>query len=434
MNSLPFTYNTLIVLTGTSLLGACAGLVGSYAVLRRRALVGDAISHAALPGLCVSFLLLGHRSLPAMLLGALISGVLGVGIVAFLRWATRIKEDAAIGIVLGVFFGGGYVLSQVIQQRVTSGSKAGLDSYILGKTAGMIYSDVMLIGGVAALCLLTVVVLYKEFKVVSFDPGFARVQGWPATMMDLLLMTLVAVTVVIGLPAVGVVLMSALLIIPGAAARFWTDQLGKLLGLSALFGGVIGGVGTLMSAQFSWSPAGPVIVLVGTCVFLVSMLVAPSRGAVARFVGQYRFRQQVRQQNMLRLAYELTEDDQREPTGAPRDVFTLTDIMRHSSEPVVAARQILAQLGSLKYLASPKVDNYRLTDAGRRRAAQLERGFRLWEVFLTEHADLAGSYIDLDAESIDRVLSPQMVGELERLLHERGRWPRGLAESAGGGT
>ncbi|MBL8826514.1 MAG: metal ABC transporter permease [Planctomycetaceae bacterium] len=424
MNSLPLTYNTLIVLTGTSLLGACAGLVGSYAVLRRRALVGDAISHAALPGLCLSFLVLGHRSLPAMLCGAFASGVLGVGVVAFLRWATRIKEDAAIGIVLSTFFGAGYVLSQLIQQHVTSGSKAGLDSYILGKTAGMIYSDVVLIGGVAALCLLIVVVLYKEFKVVSFDPGFARVQGWPATLMDLLLMTLVAVTVVIGLPAVGVVLMSALLIIPGAAARFWTDRLGKLLGLSALFGGVIGGVGTLMSAQFSWSPAGPVIVLVGTGVFLVSMLVAPSRGAVARFVGHYRFRQQVRQQNMLRLAYQLTEDDSRE-------VFTLTDIMRHSSEPVDAARQILSQLGGLNWITSPKVDNYRLTDAGRRRAAELERGFRLWETFLTEHADLAGSYLDLDAESVDRVLSPQMVAELEQLLQARGRWPRGLAHSSG---
>ncbi len=431
MNSLPFTYNTLIVLTGTSLLGACAGLVGSYAVLRRRALVGDAISHAALPGLCLSFLVLGHRSLPAMLCGAFASGVLGVGVVAFLRWATRIKEDAAIGIVLSTFFGGGYVLSQLIQQHVTSGSKAGLDSYILGKTAGMIYADVVLIGGVAALCLLIVIVLYKEFKVVSFDPGFARVQGWPATLMDLLLMTLVAVTVVIGLPAVGVVLMSALLIIPGAAARFWTDQLGKLLGLSAVFGGVIGGVGTLMSAHFSWSPAGPVIVLVGTCVFLVSLLVAPSRGAIARFVGQYQFRQQVRQQNMLRLAYKLTEDAP--ATGStPRDVFTITDIMRQSSEPVQAVRQVLGQLTNLNWIASPKIDNYRLTDSGRRRAAELERGFRLWETFLTEHADLAGSYLDLDAESVDRVLPAPMIAELEQLLRARGRWPRGLGEAQGG--
>lgn len=431
MNWLPLTYNTLIVLTGTSLLGACAGLVGSYAVLRRRALVGDAISHAALPGLCAAFLILGERSLPAMLAGALASGVLGVATVAFLRWATRIKEDAAIGIVLGVFFGAGYVLSQLIQQRVTSGSKAGLDSYILGKTAGMIYSDIVLIGGVATLCLLIVVVLFKEFKVVSFDPGFARVQGWPAARLDLLLMTLVAVTVVIGLPAVGVVLMSALLIIPGAAARFWTDRLGKLLGLSALFGGVIGGVGTLLSAQFSWSPAGPVIVLAGTCLFLVSMLLAPQRGAIARFVGQYRFRQQIRQQNMLRLAFELTSFDATQSATSP---FTLTEVLRHSSEPVVAARQLLAQLSKHGYLTREKVDIFRLTPAGRRRAAQLERGFRLWELFLTEHADLAGSYVDLDAESIDRVLPATMVSELEAKLRARGHWPRGLAAAEGGLT
>lgn len=431
MNWLPLTYNTAVVLAGTSVLGACAGLVGSYAVLRRRALVGDAIAHAALPGLCVAFLILGHRNLPAMLFGALISGLIGVSIVAFLRWATRIKEDAAIGIVLGVFFGGGYVLSQMIQQRITQGSRAGLDSYILGTTAGMNYADVQIIGGVALVCLVVVILLYKEFKVISFDPGFARVQGWPASAMDLLLMGLVAITVVIGLPAVGVVLMSALLIIPGAAARFWTDRLGRMLALSGVFGGVVGCVGTIMSAQFSWSPAGPVIVLVGTSLFLVSMLFAPHRGAIARLVGQYRFRQQVRQQSMLRLAYELTEDNPREPDAAQLASFTLTDVLRRSSELVDAARSLLGQLESSGFVSELSGDNFQLTDAGRRRAAELERGFRLWELFLTEYADLAGSYIDLDAESIDRVLPTDLVQELEEKLRSLGRWPRLLDMPAG---
>lgn len=423
MNWLPFTYNTWVVLTGTSLLGACAGLVGCYAVLRRRALVGDAISHAALPGLCIAFLILGRRNLPAMLLGALISGLLGVAVVALLRKSTRIKEDAAIGIVLGVFFGGGYVLSQVIQQRSTAGSKAGLDSYILGKTAGMIYEDVVLIGGVAAACLGVVLALYKEFKVVAFDPGFARVQGWPAAAIDLLMMGLVAVTVVIGLPAVGVVLMSALLILPAVAARFWTERLDRMLGLSTLLGAVIGAVGTLMSAQFSYSPAGPVIVLSGTTLLLASLLFAPQRGVLARMARNYQFRQQIARQNLLRLAFEVSAGSPSTHGHSESGRFTLTDVLRRSSQSPESARRSLLRLENLGEITAQRGDTFQLTDVGRRRAAELERGFRLWELFLTEYADLAGSYIDLDAQCIDERLPPAMIDELERKLFARGRWP-----------
>ena len=282
-------YNTLVVLLGTSLLGACSGMIGSFAVLRRQALLGDALAHAALPGLCLAFMLLGERNLPAMLTGALVTGLLGVSIVAGLRRFTRIKEDAAIGIVLSVFFGAGFALSRWIQNQTTTGSKAGLDSYILGKTAGMIASDVYWIGGAALVCLLVVMLVYKEFKLVAFDTGFASVQGLPAAWLDLLLMALIAVTVVLGLPAVGVVLMAALLILPGAAARFWTDRLGRMVLISALFGVAIGAIGTAISARYSGMPAGPVIVLVGTALFLISVLFAPRRGGIARWLEQARF-------------------------------------------------------------------------------------------------------------------------------------------------
>jgi len=278
------TYTTLVVLAGTSLLGACSGLVGCFAVLRGRALTGDAVAHAALPGVCLAFLVLGERRLPEMLLGALITGLLGIATVSALRHMTRIKEDAAIGIVLGVFYGVGIVLSSFIQKQTTTGSKAGLDSYILGKTAGMIVQDVILIGLASASCLAVVLLLYKEFKVVAFDPGFASVQGWPAFRLDLLLMTLTAVTVVIGLPSVGLVLVAALLIIPAAAARFWTRRLGAMLCLATFFGGVIGAVGTLVSARYHHMPAGPTIVLVGTSLFVISLFFAPRRGFIARIL------------------------------------------------------------------------------------------------------------------------------------------------------
>jgi manganese/zinc/iron transport system permease protein len=281
-------YNTIIVLLGVSLLGACAGLVGCFAVLRRRALTGDALGHAALPGLCVAFLLFGELGMAPMLAGALASGVLGVAVISALRRWTRIKEDAAIGIVLGVFFGVGAALSKIIQRLPLSG-RSGLESYIFGKTAGMLGEDLYWIAGLSLLCLAAVLVLYKEFKLIAFDPDFGRAQGWPSLLLDLGLMALVAVTVVVGLPVVGVLLIAALLIIPAAAARFWTERLGLMAALSALIGAGAGAAGARVSSVMDL-PAGPAIVLSATAVFLASALLAPRRGVLARYLAHRRFR------------------------------------------------------------------------------------------------------------------------------------------------
>jgi manganese/zinc/iron transport system permease protein len=284
------SYNTLVVLAGTSLLGAGAGLVGTFAVLRGRGLVGDALGHAALPGVCLGFLIWGDRSLPVMLLGALATGLLGVATVAILARLPRVKPDAAIGMVLSVFFGVGIVLSRLVQSRHAGGSKAGLDSYILGKTAGMLLGDVYMIFAVSLAALLLTLLLYKEFKLVVFDPAFAHVQGWPAGMLDLLLLAMAAVMVVLGLPAAGAVLVVALMILPAGAARFWTDRLSATLAASSVLGMVMGAAGTLASARWGHLPTGPMIVLAGTGLFLLSALIAPRRGLLARWMRRGRLR------------------------------------------------------------------------------------------------------------------------------------------------
>jgi manganese/zinc/iron transport system permease protein len=229
-----------------------------------------------------------------MLLGALVSGVLGIAIISALgRW-TRVKEDASIGAVLSVFFGLGIVLLKMIQNMKGVGSRAGLDSYIFGDTAAIVLADVYTIAAVACLCLAVIWALYKEFQLVSFDSDFARSLGWPVYGIDLLLMSLVAAAVVIGLPNVGVVLISAMLIMPGAAARFWTDRLRTMLVLAALFGFAMGLIGTLLSATFENLPAGAIIVLCGTAVFFASMLFGYRRGAIARLLQHWRFRNELR--------------------------------------------------------------------------------------------------------------------------------------------
>lgn len=404
------SYNTLIVLLGASILGASAGLVGTFAVLRRRALTGDALSHAALPGICLAFLLTGEKRLPVLLLGALLSGLLGVLVIGALRRYSRIKEDAALGVVLSVFFGVGLVLNAYIQNTVPGGSKAGLSQYILGKTAGMILQDVYLIAGCALLCLVVVLLYYKEFKLIAFDSGFARVQGWPAARLDLLLMTLLAVTVMIGLPAVGAVLMAALIILPAATARLWTDKLHLVLIVSAALGAATGWVGTLLSAEYEKMPAGPIIILVGSGFFLASLLFAPRHGLVARLLARRNFNRELQRRRLLRILFE---------TGDGAAAALPPQGFRSQGQ----LRGLLREAVADGLLTRTPEGRYRLTAAGLRRATAVVRGQRLWELFLTESPDVAASLANLAEESIDGVLTPEQVAELEAELRRQGRYP-----------
>ena len=404
-------YNTRIVLIGTSLLGASCGLAGCFAVLRRRSLSGEAVAHAALPGVGLGFLVVQSRSMPALLTGALITGLVGVMIVSLLRSSTRTKEDAAIGIVLGVAPAIGFVLLRWIHSHSSTGSKAGLDSYIFGKTAGMTSQDVYVLAGVSSLCLGVILLLYKEFKAIAFDPGFARAQGWPSLMLDFLLTGLIALTVVVGLPAVGSLLITAMLIIPAVSARFWTDRLGHLLLLSSVLGAAVGATGTALSSRFDASPAGPVIVLVGAAAFVVSMLIAPHRGIAARLAREADFRTRLAHQKLLRAIAKIVVH------RPGSDSFAVTEI----SERHVKRVQTLDGLVRMGLLIPVDQEHYRLTQAGREAAARVVRGYRLWEAFLLSYPELARSYADLDAESVDDLLPAATVRELEDQLQRVGR-------------
>jgi manganese/zinc/iron transport system permease protein len=275
---LTFLTQTNLVLIGTALLGITAGLVGTFAYLRRRALAGDVIAHSALPGLCLAFLLTESRSIAVLLTGALITGVFGAFMTSALRRVSRLREDAILGTVLSIAYGLGIALTRVIQNHYRDEQGADLESFIIGRAATMLAGDVLQICIATGGCSLVVLAIFKEFKLLSFDESFCRIQGWPATGLDLLLMFLTAVTVIVGLPAVGVVLTAALLIIPAAAARFWTDRLASMMWIAAFIGGVSGATGTLISANVDQMPTGPLVVLTAAAFFVVSWTFAPRRG------------------------------------------------------------------------------------------------------------------------------------------------------------
>lgn len=273
--------NAQWILLGSILLGLSSGVLGSFAYLRKQSLMGDALAHAALPGVCIAFMLTGSKSIFFFLIGAAISGLIATFGVGFVTRNSRIKQDSALGIVLSVFFGFGIVLLTQIQHG-SSGNQSGLDKFLFGQAASMIHSDVVIMTVVALVLVLVCTLLFKEFKLLSFDSGFAKGLGYPVAFLDQLLMFLIVVAVVVGIQAVGVVLMSALLITPAVSARYWTERLGVMVVLSGLFGAISGFIGTLISTTASNMPTGPLSVLAATALFIVSVVFAPRRGMLAK--------------------------------------------------------------------------------------------------------------------------------------------------------
>ena len=412
-------YNTRVVILGTACLGLAAGMIGTFMLLRKRALLGDALSHATLPGIGLAFILMASfggtgKNLLGLLAGATVTGLLGVGCILLIRSFTRLKEDAALGIVLSVFFGLGVAVLGVIQKMGT-GSAAGLESFIYGKTASMLRSDALLMAGSAIVVAIVCAVLFKELMLVCFDQGYATTQGWPVRRLDLLLMTLVTLVTVIGLQAVGLILVLALLIIPPAAARFWTDRLSRMFAISAGIGALSGMIGAGASALFQRLPAGAVIVLAAAAIFLLSMLFGSSRGVVLHAWRRYELNRFIAHQNLLRAAYELVEEDPARP-------IPLAALLRRRSWTDFQVRRDIRR-AQRQGLLERRGGEILFTERGLEEARRLVRNHRLWEIYLIRYADVATSHVDRGADLIEHVLGHELVAELEAALEPNGHVP-----------
>ncbi|RIW37428.1 metal ABC transporter permease [Bacillus salacetis] len=273
--------NTQWILMGSILLGLSSGVIGCFAYLRKQSLMGDALSHAALPGVCVAFMITGTKSIVFFLIGAIVAGLLATLMISLITKYSRIKQDSALGIILTVFFGVGIVLLTQIQHS-NSGNQSGLDKFLFGQAASMVQSDVYTMAAISLFLVGISALFFKEFKLLSFDPGFAKGIGLPIFVLDQFLMILLVTAVVIGIQAVGVVLMAALLITPAVAARYWTEKLHIMVVLAGIFGALSGFAGTIVSTFASNLPTGPLVVLSATAIFIISVIFSPTRGAIAK--------------------------------------------------------------------------------------------------------------------------------------------------------
>lgn len=360
-------YTLRTVSIGSAALGAVAGALGCFALLRRQSLLGDAISHAALPGIGLAFLLTGSRAMPVLVLGAALAGWLGTLVVLGIVRNSRISEDAALGIVLSVFFGFGLVVLTLAQRRPTA-AQAGLETFLFGQAATLLERDVALIVVVGASAVLVLALLWKEFKLLTFDREFGVSIGLSATRLDLLLTGLLVAAIVLGLQAVGVVLMSALIVAPAAAARQWTNSLSVMVGLAGVLGAIAGAGGALLSSFASGIPTGPTIVLIATGAVGVSLLAAPERGLASRLVRDLGMRRRVRAESVLADLYALACQHPGR-TGHPHPVAVLKAMQRAEG----GVERSLRRLEADGWAREARPGEWSLTASGMARA---RAGFR----------------------------------------------------------
>jgi manganese/zinc/iron transport system permease protein len=362
VHDLVYDYTLRTVALGSATLGVVSGALGSYAVLRKQSLLGDAISHAALPGIALAFLLTGSKAPLVLVCGAAAAGWLGTFLVMSLIKTTRLKDDTALGLILSVFFGVGLVLLTYIQKNVPAASQAGLDKFLFGQAAALLERDVVTMATLGALALLAMLLLWKEFKLLSFDPDFGASLGYPMRALDVLLTSLLVVAIVIGLQTVGVVLMSAMVVAPAAAARQWTDRLGTMVVLSALFGALAGVSGAVISAQVPRLPTGPTIVLCLSALVLTALVLAPNRGLLWGWVRHRRNRRRLRLEAVLGDLYALAGQHDNLDHGHAIAVLQAMSAGYGSVAPT------LEQLAELGWARRVSADQWALTPAGREEA------------------------------------------------------------------
>lgn len=401
--------NIRYVVFGSVLLSVSSAIVGCFTFLKKKALVGDVVSHAVLPGICLAFMISGTKDPFLLIIGAFFTGWLSIVVMDYIVNNSKIKEDTATGLSLSVFFGVGILLLTTIQHSGNA-NQSGLDSFLFGKAAALVGKDLVAFSLIASLILVVVFIFYKEFKLIAFDPEFARATGIPVKRIELLLNSVTVMAVVTGIQAVGVVLMAAMLITPAAAARFWTERLSVMLLLASIFGAFSGIMGAFISYTAPAMPTGPWIVIVISLVAMFSIFFAPRKGIIVKAVKQYRIQRQLLEENLLKSFYkigELTEDFK----SARRDE-EINEIRRFSHSQLKNGLSRLYGQGFIR----KKAGKWSLTSDGLRKGQRVVKLHRLWELYLTKYLRIAPDHVHEDAETIEHVITPDLEARLEKLL------------------
>lgn len=428
MNSL-LTYFTDPVLRapmiGSMLMCIAASLIGVVVFLRRQSLIGEALSHAAYPGVVVGVTFVGALFGDittgdaigfAMLSGAFISALVGMKLIRWLENSLKVSADAALCFVLSFFFGLGVTLASHIQFSFSNLFRQ-VQIYFFGQAATMTDFHIFLYATLVAVIFLALIFLRKELKTLIFDPRYAKLLGINIPFLETTLLLLIVLSIVIGIRSVGVVLMSAMLIAPAAAARQYTHSLGKMFALSAIFGLFSACFGTYFANEGSiWLSnvfpgtrlnlaTGPLIVLVATAICLFALLFSPERGVFIRFFRILRFRRGCLDENILKALWRQGSE--------PFDCKKLQEIVNVPRLYLSWALYRLSKKGAVEKLQNGR---YHLTPTGGLKAQKIVRLHRLWELYLSDYVGIGPQRVHSSADEMEHILTPELELKLTELL------------------
>lgn len=397
----------LFVLLGLAVISIVSGVIGCYAFLRKRTLIGDAVSHAVLPGVAIGFMLSGTKDPILLLMGGIFFGFLAIRSIDFINRNSKLSEDTAIALVSTVFFAFGSVLLSVVASS-QNGNQAGLKDFLFGKAATLTEFDILVFLSSSAIVLICVLLFYKPFFLLSFNKDFAQAQGWKTKRYETILSLLTVMVITIGLQAVGVVLMSALLIAPAASARYWTNSLKKMMVISALFGAISGIGGGLLSLLGSNMPTGPWVVMVLFIFTLLTLLFAPNKGYLALRKRAKNNERKINEENVLKLMHQLGESG--------KISVSISEMLdKRRMETSILSKTIKA-LKKVNFLIDSDLERIELTQTGKVEAMRVVRLHRLWELYLTQRLKFKEDHIHGTAETIEHLITVELEEDLLKEL------------------
>jgi ABC-type Mn2+/Zn2+ transport system permease subunit/Mn-dependent DtxR family transcriptional regulator len=384
---------------GTMLLALNCGLLGPLLVARRMTMLSDTLSHAVLPGIAAGYLWTLSRNPVAMLAGAVVTGVLSSLIVSLITRTTRLKADAALSVVLTVFFAAGIALI-----RLTSAAwpKAGLARFLYGQAAAVSDGDVVLLGVAAAVTMLTLLLGYRGFLVLAFDEAFGHAAGLPVRVLHYLQMLLTTLAIVVSMEVVGVILVAGLLIIPASTAWLLSSRLHHILWISALLGMAAAPLGAFFSYTGQHRPAGPSLVLCSALMFAAALLFSPRNGLARKWWTWLQSGRRIQREDTLKAIYRHMEAGGFQSSGL------------RPGEASTTARELraLARHG----FGAWKNGALELTPEGFREATRMVRNHRLWELYLTQRAGFADDHVHESAERMEHLLAEENIAQMMQVL------------------
>ena len=394
------------VIMGIAIIGAVSGVVGTFSFLRKKTLIADAISHSVLPGICLGFMFVGTKDPIVLMTGALVIGWISVWLIDYLSSTTKLSEDTAIALVSTLFFAIGSVLLSVISKSQNA-EQTGLKNFLFGKAATMTTFDIQVFTVIGVVLIAIVILFFKPFQLVCFNTEFAKSIGVKVKFIEFSLSTLTVMTVAIGIQAVGVVLMSALLIAPAASARYWTNRLSIMVVLAALFGMFSSVIGVMLSTMKNNMPTGPWIVFALFAFTLLTLLFAPKKGWFSIKKRNNSNHKKITEENLLKTFYQLKEEGN--VTVSSRDFLEKRSVDTHS-----LARDLkrMVKHGFL----TEKNKTFTLTEKGNTEAARILRSHRLWELYLTKRMNFKEDHIHGTAETIEHLITPEIEQQLLKEL------------------